>query len=236
MSRRLSISSALNTPAPQRAHGDWALYTMPANYVLLVPFQVIQKSYPLAYQVNAPAGDLGLEINAETGAIEAVASDSPIGDEVKTLDVIVSVDDRLAPNLPGGVVQYVNQHAGRVRKLVVKQREPPGSKATNGVMKQIIAPPGRLGIRWGQPDEDVPAAGVEAPAFICEQVMDDSPLHGKLAVNDVLVSIDNIPAASMKEDAFTEYMVANAGRERAFVVSSPIAVVLYPTAPPPASL
>lgn len=70
MSRRLSISSALNTPAPQRAHGDRALYTMPANYVLLVPFQVIQKSYPLAYQVNAPAGDLGLEINAETGAIE----------------------------------------------------------------------------------------------------------------------------------------------------------------------
>ena len=63
--------------------------------------------------------------------------------------------------------------------------------------------------------------------------MDDSPLKGKLTVGDVLVSLDNMPAASMKESTFTEYVVANAGRERAFVVSTQPKASEIPVLPSP---
>ena len=194
MSRRLSISSAMNSEAPVAEPAtDRRLHLVPPNGIRLVPFHVIQNSFGDATQFTAPAGDIGFKINSESMAIEEIDVDSPSAEYLNVLDVIITVDDMLTSTVQGGAVQYISQFAGRKRNFVVKPTAQvpavleaavraahagEGPTVSLGVLKQIVAPAGRLGIRWAQPDGEeapAPALGVEKPHFICEV------RHGRVA-------------------------------------------------------
>jgi hypothetical protein len=80
----------------------------------------------------------------------------------------------------------------------------------NMVSREVVAPPGKLGI--------VVDTTVEGP--VVHKVSEGSPLEGKLFPGDIIISIDGVNTRAMSAAAITQLMVRNAEQDRTMVVLS----------------
>jgi C-terminal processing protease CtpA/Prc len=82
--------------------------------------------------------------------------------------------------------------------------------AASSVLREIMAPPGKLGLVLDTSDEQP----------IVHLVTAGSPLEGMIRPGDVIVSIDGIKTIQMSSDDMTQHLTENQFRERKLTVLS----------------
>jgi C-terminal processing protease CtpA/Prc len=190
-----------------------------APSAISVPKPVLPDGY-VEKTIMAPAGKLGIVIEKRTeGAIiESIRGFSPLLGKIMVGDILIEVNGTDCRNVTASAVtKLMTESANQERKLVFLSKQsttstgasPVIASSTDGlVKKEVVAPPGKLGI--------VIERRVEGPTV--QKIRDESPLLSQLVVGDIIIAVNGVSCRAMAASEVTKLMVESAEQQRTLVV------------------